>query len=166
MTDSLKPLDSEAWLRRLGQGFDMGAEAAGALAKRLNLPVARLKAELSPDQPYDRRVLTFTGRFEVVLSRECVVSLEPFEETLSGEFERSYTLSPSAPPVPEDREEAEEFPYEGLSLMDMLADEIALNVTPFPRKPGAAMPEFEQAPEDEEEEKRPNPFAVLQSLNK
>ena len=54
-------------------------------------------------------------------------------------------------------------PYEGLSLLEMLGDELALKITPFPRKPGAAAPEFE-VPEEEVEEERPNPFAVLQSL--
>lgn len=163
MTDSLKLLDSDAWMRRLGQHFDLGSHASGSLAERLNLPVVSLSARMTPDQPYDRRLLTFRGTYEVALTRDCVVSLEPFEETLTGAFERSYTLSPSAPPVPEDREEAEEFPYEGLSLLDMLADEIALKVTPFPRKPGAVLPAFEEPPE-EEEERRPNPFAVLQGL--
>ena len=163
LTDPLKPLDSAAWLRRLGRNFDLGAEVGGALAERLRLPVVALTARLTPAHPYDCQLLTFLGRFEVRLERECVVSLKTFQEALSGDFERSYTLSSHAPPVPKGREEAEAFPYAGLSLMDMLADEIALTVTPFPRRPNAVLPAFDPGPELGDTV-RPNPFALLKGM--
>ena len=163
MTDISKRLDVDSWLRRLEQDFIIGMEGATALGKFIDLPVTGLEARLTPMQPYNPKVLTFRGTFDVRLTRECVVSLEDFEETLSGSFERSYSFSPSAPPVPEEAEEAEDFPYEGVSLLEILGDELALNITPFPRKPGAAAPNFE-IPEEEAEEARPNPFAVLQGL--
>lgn len=163
MTNTAKRLDADAWLRRLEQDFGIGPDSAEILGQFVDLPVVGLQAQITPAQPYDRKILTFRGDFEVRLRRECVVSLEAFEETVTGQFERSYNLTPSAPPVPETAEEAEDFPYEGVSLIDMLGDELALNISAFPRKPGAAAPAF-AAPEETQEAPRPNPFAVLQGL--
>lgn len=164
MTEVSKKLDREGWLRRLDQTFAIDQAAAGALSTLLNLRVAYLSATLVPGQPYDRRLLTFRGDFEVRLARECVVSLEMFEEQMAGEFERSYRLSPTAPSVPEGAEEAEEFPFQGVSLIDMLGDEIALNISAFPRKPGAILPDFTL--EIEDTSKKARPFAALESLKK
>jgi len=163
MTDVCQRLDADAWLRRLGQDFSLD-KAAKALTTFISVPVLEVQGHLKPDQPYDGKLLTFRGAYRVRLQRDCVVSLEPFQEFLEGSFERSFTLSPTAPPVPEGAEEAEAFPFEGLSLMDMLGDEVALNVTAFPRKPGAQLPDFTSESLEDQAEDRPNPFAILQQL--
>ena len=165
MVEPTRKLKSEDWLRRLDQAFELELDtnATQTLSQYLNIPIVRIGACLHAIQPYDHRLLTFRGTYEIRMTRECVVSLELFEETLCGDFERSYCLSPNAPSVPEGAEEAEEFPFDGLCLMDMLSDELALNITPFPRKPDAVVlrPTERMAPALAE---RLHPFAELQKL--
>ena len=107
-----KSLDAEAWARRLGQ--EILFTDAKALSEFLDMDVIHVKAALVPDHIYDPRLLTFRGWFEVSVRRNCVVSMEEFEEALEGDFERSFTLSASAPAVPETAEEADDFPESGL----------------------------------------------------
>lgn len=164
MTEVTKVLDRDAWLRRLEQEFYLDGTAGQALGKFLDLDVVSLKAVIKPSQAYHQKIITFRGSYEVGLRRTCVVSLEEFIEKLSGLFERSFTLSPSAPALPEGSEEAEEFPYSGVALLDLLGDEIALNASSFPRKSGAELPNYKL--DEVEMEQRPNPFSILGVLKK
>ena len=157
----LEPLDAEAWARRLGQ--EVTFTDAKALSEFLDMEVTQLQAVLVPDHIYDPRLLTFRGGFRVSVRRICVLSMEEFDEVLEGEFERSFTLSASAPAVPEGAEEADDFPKGGLALIDMLGDEIALRLSPFPEAPGASLPEIAQTPMTEADA-RANPFAALATL--
>ena len=163
-----KTLQADFWMRRLDQTFQLGDEGAKALAALIDLPVVSLAAQVTPCQPYDSKLLTFRGSFHVLLARDCVVSLEAFEEAVSGAFERSYRLTPSAPAVPKGEEEAEDFPQAGLSLIDMLGDEVALTISPFPHKPGAQLPDYDAGEATASSEARAgvHPFAVLEALKK
>ena len=163
MTDPLKLLDTDAWARRLGQEFVVTDVAA--LSEFLDMEVVALEAKLVPDRIYDPRLLTFRATFNVTVKRTCVVSMEEFDETVSGDFERNFTLSYKAPGVPEGAEEADEFPHEGVALLDIVGDEVALRLSNFPRAPGANLPEMAEEPETEADE-RPNPFAALAALKK
>ena len=164
MTFTFQSLTAESWLRRLDQEVHIGDDASAVLGDILNLTVIKLCAHMWPCQIYHRQILTFRGRYTVKLERTCVVSLEQFEETLTGNFERSFTLSPKAPSVPPGAEEAEEFPFEGIALITMLGDEIALSATTFPRKPGAQLPSHKQDDEATLQADRLNPFSVLAAL--
>ena len=108
-----------------------------------------------------------TGRFQAVVEQLCSVTLDPFEQTLSGEIAVQVVPkgSPNAPsgdaPEGEIDPDAPDPPDvlagEAVDLAAIVAEHLALEIDPFPRKPGAA---FEFAPPAEEE----SPFAGLRKL--
>jgi hypothetical protein len=97
-----------------------------------------------------------------------VVTLEPVSETIAETFERTFL------PGPEDRQsepleieidpEAEDppDPLEGttLDLKEVIAEQLALSVNPYPKKPGAVA----DLPSESGEEDRVSPFAVLGNI--
>jgi uncharacterized metal-binding protein YceD (DUF177 family) len=109
-----------------------------------------------------------SGRFDGVVEQICGLSLEPFEQPISGEIEVRLVPpgSPSAPAEDEGGEieldpEAPDPPDvmdgDTIDLAAYLIEQLALAVDPFPRKPGAA---FDYAPDPGVE----SPFAVLKRL--
>ena len=81
------------------------------------------------------------GRLRARVRQVCVVSLEPFDAEVAEDFEIIF--------VPEGRESdaldlesADEVTYEGgvLDLGEAAAEQLALALDPFPRRPGAALP--------------------------
>ncbi len=98
------------------------------------------------------------GLLQARVRQACVVSLEPFDADLAEDFTIRF--------VPEGREsddldlEADdEVTYAGgvLDLGEAAAEQLALALDPFPRKPGAEMPDAGLAPEG-------SPFAALSRL--
>jgi len=133
---------------------DLGLEALPALTADLTVRPWLDGAEI-------------TGRFEAVVEQLCSVSLDPFEQTLSGAIAVQVVPagSPHAPAVePGEAEHDPEAPDppdvlagEAVDLAAYVVEHLALEIDPFPRKPGV---EFEYAPPPEPE----SPFAVLKKL--
>lgn len=107
------------------------------------------------------------GRFRATVEQLCSLTLEPFEQRLEGGFEVRLTPagSPNAP-GPEGHEveldpDAPDPPdvLEGdaIDVAAYVVEHLALELDPFPRKPGA---EFAYEPPAQEE----SPFAVLKNL--
>lgn len=108
-----------------------------------------------------------TGRFSARVEQVCGVSLDPFESELDGQIE--VRLAPKGSPNAQPESENEvnfdlESPDppdllegEEIDLAHYLVEALALEIDPFPRKPGV---EFDYEPETKEE----SPFAVLQKL--
>lgn len=136
------------------------------LAKDLGLrSLPRLTADLTVRPWLDGAEIT--GRFEAVVEYVCSVSLEPFEASIGGDI--AVQVVPATSPMAQqetggDGELAPEAPdppdvLEGdaIDLASYVAEHLALEIDPFPRKPGAT---FEFTPPAEEE----SPFAVLKKL--
>ena len=145
-----------------------GPEIRAGLARRLAL-------EGLPEFEADLRVRPWldgaeiSGSFRARVIQQCGVSLEPFEQALSGEVEvrllpagsknapeavepgGELTLDLDAPDPP-DILEGDRF-----DLAQYAVEHLALEIDPFPRKPGAA---FDYTPPEPE----PSPFAVLRQL--
>jgi hypothetical protein len=109
-----------------------------------------------------------TGRFDGVVEQLCGITVEPFEQAVSGDIDVRVVPagSPHAPPeseggVIELEADAPDPPdlLEGdtIDLADYLIEHLSLAIDPFPRKPGAV---FDYTPETPEE----SPFAVLKGL--
>lgn len=144
----LLPLD------RLGAGWtEFVVEADGgeceALAARLGIPAVlalrcgfRLKAGR-------RGVVAAEGALEARLVRECVVTLEPFEVAVAEAFRVQFVPSERLAEEPEDAaidpDSDDEVGYEGkaLDLGEAAAEQLALGLDPYPRKPGVALAEAE-----------------------
>jgi len=108
-----------------------------------------------------------TGRFDAVVEQLCAVSLDPFEQPLSGEIGLRAVPegSPQAPEPsggevdydPEAPDPPDVLHGEAIDVAAYVIEHLALEIDPFARKPGI---EFEYSPPDEEE----SPFAVLKKL--
>jgi uncharacterized metal-binding protein YceD (DUF177 family) len=108
-----------------------------------------------------------SGRFDARVEQVCGVTLDPFEQDISGEIDVRLVPagSPNAPA--DDAVEAEHDPNapeppdvlsgDAIDLAAYVVEHLALEIDPFPRKPGAAF-EYEAPPAEE------SPFAVLQKL--
>lgn len=137
-----------------------------ALAKELSLrALTKFRADVTVKPWLDG--VELTGRFKAVVEQVCGVTLEPFEQAVDGEIDiRAVPVGSALASSPEGREV--ELDPEGPDAPDVLdgdsidvaayaVEHLALEIDPFPRKPGAT---FEyQAPEAEL-----SPFAALKAL--
>ena len=108
-----------------------------------------------------------TGRFQAVVEQLCSISLDPFEQPLESEIAVQVVPrgSPSAPAEaggelesdPDAPDPPDVIAGEDIDLAAYVVEHLALEIDPFPRKPGAVF----EAPEPEVEE---SPFAVLKNL--
>lgn len=93
------------------------------------------------------------------ISQICVVTLEAFESLLhETAIVRFVPLG--AEGDDEDPEAPDEVPYEGnlIDLGEAAAEQLALALDPYPRSPGAVLPEVGEVPE--------HPFAALRRLQR
>ncbi|MCB1491209.1 MAG: DUF177 domain-containing protein [Rhodobiaceae bacterium] len=156
---------------RDGRVLDIAADPAtrAAIAAEADIEALHRLAATLRLRRWRRDGLAVEGRYEAAMTRICVVSLDPFEVEVSGDFERRYlpvdpdravdnvTVDPEAedPPDP--------LPPEGADMAALVLEEFLLGLDPYPRKPGVAF-----APDDAENAAetgaKDNPFAVLTRL--
>jgi len=107
-------------------------------------------------------VIAATLRLKAKVTQTCVITLEPFQarldETAALRFvpAREILEGEELEIDPETLEGPDEIPYSGesIDLGAALAEQLALSLDPYPRRPGAKLPEgLEDAAE--------NPFAAL-----
>jgi uncharacterized metal-binding protein YceD (DUF177 family) len=107
------------------------------------------------------------GRFKATVEQLCSVSLDAFEQPLAGDIDVRLVPADSANAPTESGHEVElelDAPdppdvLEGdtIDIAAYVVEHLALEIDPFPRKPGA---EFDYQPPAQEE----SPFAVLKNL--
>ncbi len=106
-----------------------------------------------------RRVGAATVEAQGVLRAEvteaCVVSLDPFSHDVQERFTVHFVPSGTEDDNP-DPEAVDQIPYSAgaADLGEAAVEQLALALDPFPRKPGAVLP-------DEATAETPNPFAAL-----
>ena len=141
-------------LDRLGTGWTEFVVEAGdgecqALAARLEIPsvlALRCRFRLKAGR---RGVVAAEGMLDARLVRECVVTLEPFEVEVAEAFRVRFVPAERLAEEPEDAEvdpdSDDEVGYEGQSidLGEAAAEQLALGLDPYPRRPGVALAEDE-----------------------
>lgn len=166
--DQVKPVKvepNEAELARIAKAYDV--DGIESLAADLTL------------KPWRKDGVRVSGTLTADVRQICVVTLEPFVQRLTDEIDRTFEPVSSRPRRPKDlNDDGEvEIDLEGIDPPDVMVDgvldlgaliceQLALNIDPFPRKPGA---EFEDLVEDagdagESAEEKPSPFAALAKL--
>jgi uncharacterized metal-binding protein YceD (DUF177 family) len=137
-----------------------------AVAKRLGLQgLPALTADVTVKPWLDGAELT--GRFEGVVEQICGVSLDPFEQPIQGEIEVR-AVPPGSPNAATPEGGELEFDLNAPDAPDVLTgdaidvagyvvEHLALEIDPFPRKPGV---EFDYQPQEAET----SPFAALKRL--
>jgi uncharacterized metal-binding protein YceD (DUF177 family) len=155
-----------------GADYEIGADAKEreALAARLGLlALESLTARLRLEPIGRGPLVRLSGAFTADVVQSCVVTLEPVPAHLEEGFHMTFGPEEEgeAPEIelsPEAEDPPDPFDQGAVDLGEAVAEQLALALDPFPRKPGA---EF-AAPAEESTAvpERPNPFAILGGLRK
>ena len=83
------------------------------------------------------------GLLTARVEQECVVSLDPFPVTVEHAFTVIFAPAEAVTDEPDDPDAPDILPYEApaLDLGEATVEELALALDPFPRKPGAELPD-------------------------
>jgi uncharacterized metal-binding protein YceD (DUF177 family) len=109
-------------------------------------------------------------RFAAELTQSCVVTMEPVADRIKESFTAVYIA-----PEPSDADgevdidpEAEDPPEplapEGVDVGDAVAERLGLAIEPYPRAPGASVPDTVAAEVETEDPEKDSPFAILRRL--
>lgn len=142
MTPELsRPFAIDRLARGLRIDVTANAEECAAVARRLGLPaIAELRCSFEC-HPAAGSTIAAHGRLQARIIYTCGVSFEPYAAELAEDFAVRF--------VPEGEESDEldldaddEIPYAGdtIDLGEATAEQLALALDPFPRKPDAALP--------------------------
>lgn len=125
-----------------------------SLAKRFDVEkIHFLKAHLSI---YPDDIIRITGKLEALTRRQCVISLENFDEKMYEEFEVLYADNP-----PADTDEIIDTIDKGrIHLGEIIAEQYGLALNPFPKKIGV------ENTYEEKDIEISNPFADLKKILK
>jgi uncharacterized metal-binding protein YceD (DUF177 family) len=150
-----------ARIPKLGSHEKLVADAkeCQALAKRLQISALHsLTAELKT-KPWRGGGLKVSGELKADLDQESVVSLEVFRTTVVYNVERYFL---NVPPSADIEAEEDIDPIENgiINLGEVVAETLALELDPYPRKPGESF-ESAEIETDAPEPEKPNPFNVL-----
>ena len=142
--------------------LELEATAAerAALAGRFGiLGISELTAALDL-APEPGGVIRARGRLKARVTQECVATLEPVDQAMDTPLDLRL-LPPGTPPADDDPDSPDEIESENgtVDLGEAVAEQLALALDPFPRRPDAPEPAPEAAAEV-----RPNPFAALARL--
>ena len=136
------------------------AECA-AIARRLLVPsVESLQCRWSL-RAAPGGVVEAEGSLHARLHQECVVSLDPFPAEIVEEFAVRFVPEGQESEDADDPDEPDELPIEGntLELGEATVEQLALALDPYPRKPGAELPDGMAGEVD-------TPFSALAKLRK
>lgn len=147
---------------RIGAGltFEVVADAAEreAVARRMGLvAVARLGCRFVL-RPEPAGAFAARGALRAQVVQTCVVSTDPFDAVVEEDFEVRFV--PAGTENDDiDLDAADEIPYERdtLDLGEATAEQLALALDPFPRKPDVTLPKL-----DDDEDN--GPLAALKKL--
>ncbi|MBS1096094.1 DUF177 domain-containing protein [Gluconobacter sphaericus] len=172
---------------RLGSGLDETIEASPAerraLAARLGIPEIETLACRFRLMPSESRSVLAEGHLSAKITQICVITSEPFEDVLAETFFLKF-IPESDMPEDEfdidsiDLDGPDEVPHDGkaVDIGEAAAEQLALMLDPYPRKPGAGLENaVDVAPAEGEEGahlsgeepdglRRPNPFSALSAL--
>lgn len=155
------------------RGMEMTVEAdaaeCAALAARFNLrAVERLSARVKLKAAAGGTLFRVHGELSAQVVQTCVVTLEPLPVTIDAAFDLTYGGD-----EPEDGGGELELSFDdadppeplvggSIDIGEAVAEHLALELEPFPRKAGAEFNEPADRPVVDDE--KPHPFAVLARL--
>jgi len=131
---------------RLARGLRIevvaNAEECAAVASRLGLPaIAALSCSFELHASVGSTIAAH-GRLQAQVTYLCGVALEPFEAPVAEDF--TVRFVPAGEESDDlDLDAEDEIPYEGdsIDLGEATAEQLALALDPFPRKPDSALPD-------------------------
>jgi uncharacterized metal-binding protein YceD (DUF177 family) len=141
-----------------------------ALAERFGIPgIARLTGTLEVTRPGQGPAIRVTGEVSGNVTQTCVVSLERFSQAVTETFVQRYTLEEVAEPQevfsdPDAEEPPEPIVGDTLDLGEILAEQLALALDPYPHAPGAQFEGASFGAGDDADVAPVSPFAALKDL--
>ena len=157
---------------RMERRISANAEERAALARRFEIEaVERLEAVFDLKRA-GSGVVHVTGEIDADVVQSCVVTLAPvpahIHETFAVDFAADSGRESKGREADLDLDFEETEPPEPIrnghiDLGEMAAQQLALSLDPYPRAPGAAVPErYQPGTEPDAEPERPvNPFSIL-----
>jgi uncharacterized metal-binding protein YceD (DUF177 family) len=155
--------------------YDLDATEAerAALARRFGLiAIDRLVGQARLKRGRGGEVIEFQAHLEASVRQACIVSLEPVPEEIDEDFSLDFASYPDGEgPDDHDLEAPEPIENGVIDLGEVLAQQLALALDPYPRAAGAEIPDvYRGDPEAtdtlDDPENKPNPFAALEALKK
>ncbi|MCQ4158956.1 DUF177 domain-containing protein [Roseomonas sp. GC11] len=138
------------------------AAECAALAARFGIPaIDAFSAELEMRQERGGAI-RIRGTLRARVVQACVVTLEPVTQQVEEAVDLRFL--PAEADFSDDPEGPDEIHADENGVMELgeaLAEQLSLALDPYPRAPGAALPEIVEEEAPEEAPARPNPFAVL-----
>ena len=152
-------------------GIEADADERTALAKRFGLlALDSLTAKVGLT-PVDGGLVRVHGALAAEVTQACVVTLEPVPTRVEASFERLYGADApeeaGGPIADADTEESPEpFTDGAVDVGEAVAEQLALELDPFPRAPGAAFDGFTSGSKSVGDDDTGNagPFAALARL--
>lgn len=147
------------------------ADERRRLAERFGLlALDRLTAELTVTRALSGIPIRVHGRLSASVVQECVVSLEPVSSEINEIIDVEYA------PIADDGEDEgfsvdepeppEPIVGDSLELGELVAQHLSLALDPYPRKEGAAAPEWDAGGAKAGENEAESPFSVLAGFRK
>lgn len=144
-----EPAECAALARRFGI---LGIHALGAELRLVPEPGGSIRAR---------------GHLSAEVEQSCVVTLEPVRQRVGAPLDLRI-LGDGEEPADDDPDSPDEIESAGgmVDLGEVVAEQLALALDPYPRAPGAVLPELGDTPPEPAPEppQRPNPFAKLAKL--
>ena len=131
-------------------------EECAGLAGRMDIPAIRsLECTFRLTREGDGVSIAAAGELRAIVDRVCAISAEAFETPVQDSFTIRFVPAGMERDDPDPALE-DEIPYEhdSLDLGEAAAEQLALALDPYPRMPGAALPEIE-------DDGDASPFAIL-----
>ncbi len=141
-----------------------------ALAKRFGLKALdMLQGRVTARRPGHGPLIRIEGHFVADVVQTCVVTLEPVRNRVEESFVQLFTLEPwdeerEVVISPHDEDAPEPLTGESIDLGEVVAEQLALALDPYPRAPGVAFEGASFGGAEESEES--HPFAVLRELKR
>ena len=145
-----------------------GSAALPKIAAYLELETLKRLSATVEVMRWRHKGIKLTGHFTADVTQSCVVTLEPIEAQVEGDFERRFLPPAGYKHAESDALEISVDP-EGvdppevlgreIDVGEILVEELSLALDPYPRRPGV-----EFTPEQDTVVKPVNPFAVLAKL--
>lgn len=155
----------------LTERFSADEAERQALAKRFGVDrLHGLDVDVSV-QPWKKGACRVRGTAAMTMTRTCVITLEPFETSLTVTLDRLFASAPAVRvdgkeiTVSVDDDDIGEIIDGEIEVGEFAVEELLLDLDPHPRKPGATFtPDAANDEPSDDGEAKNNPFAVLRSL--
>ena len=141
--------------------LEANAEECAGLARRFDLlAVESLNATVRVTRSPAGEVVTVQGRVQARVCQSCVVTLAPVAAAVDEDFDLRFALETAGADVVIGADDPEPLPDGPVDLGEIVAQQLALGLNPYPRAPGVVL-DADSTPDDGRGD---GPFAALAAL--